>query len=57
MDSMFSARYNPLLFFNAVPSKSESAVHMKTENLPSLQVSCVADTRPSPERGSYTLYI
>ena len=54
---MFSARYNPLLFFNAVPSKSESAVHMKTENLPSLQVSRGVDTQPSPERGSYALYV
>ena len=54
---MFSVRYNPLLFFNAVPYKSESAVHIKTENLLSLQVSRVVDTRPCPERGNYVYIV
>ena len=51
--AMDSDCYNPLLFFNAASSKSELAVHMKTENLPSLQISRGADTQPSHERGSY----
>ena len=40
-----------LLLFNAVPFESESAVHIKTKNLPSLQVSHEAHSQPSPERG------
>ena len=44
-----------LLFFNAVPSESESAVHIKTKHLPSFQVSHGADSQPSPERGESLL--
>ena len=55
MNSMFIDYYNPLFFFNAAPSKSESGVRMKIENLPSLQISRGADIQPTLERGILTV--